>query len=230
VEPRTTHPHGIEPGLTPDKRREMKQRFADAGVTLWGLGSVCEFHSPDPAEVARQVKTCGDFVRLAADLGAKGVKVRPNNLPDSVPAEKTLVQIGRALAECGRIAADHGIEIWLEVHGNKTCLPGNIHTIMSNCRHPAVGICWNCNQSDREPDGTITKPFELLSPWLKSCHITDLWSDYPWADLFSLLKRVKYDRFTLCEYSKSMDPEAGVEFLKKYRARWEELARSAYLP
>jgi len=224
VEARTTHPHGIEPDMTPERRREVKQMFADSGVALWGLGSVCEFHSPDPAEVARQVRTCGEFVRLAADLGCKGVKVRPNSLPDAVPAEKTLAQIGKALEECGRFATDHGIEIWLEVHGNKTCLPGNIRAIMDNCRHPSVGVCWNSNDSDREPDGSIAKSFELLRPWLKSCHITDLWSKYPWTELFSLLKRANYDRFTLCEYSRSMDPGAGEEFLAKYRARWLELA------
>jgi len=224
VEPRTTHPHGVEPSLSADRRREVRNRFADSGVTLWGLGSVCEFHSPDPGEVARNVESCRDFVSLAADLGAKGVKVRPNGLPDGVPPEKTLEQIGRALAECGKLAADRGIEIWLEVHGNKTSLPDNIHAIMRACGHPSVGICWNSNATDRDPDGTIRRPFELLKPWLKSCHITDLDNDYPWKELFPLLKGAGYDRFTLCEYGKSMSPAEGLEYLKKYRARWLELA------
>lgn len=223
VEPRTTHPHGIEPRLSPAERRDVKARFSDAGVALWGLGSVCEFHSSDPGELLRHIDACREFVQLAADLGARGVKVRPNALPAGVPPEKTLGQIGRSLAECGRIAADHGVEIWLEVHGPETSLPDNIHRIMRACGHPAVGICWNSNQTDRDPDGSVTRPFETLEPYLRSCHITDLESDYPWRELFSLLKRAHYDRFTLCEYPKSMDPESGVEFLKRYRARWLEL-------
>src|SRR3954447_24994798 len=53
VELRTTHRHGVEPTMSADARREVRQRFADAGVDIWGCGAVCEFHSPDP-QVVRQ--------------------------------------------------------------------------------------------------------------------------------------------------------------------------------
>src|SRR5438093_8502517 len=32
VELRTTHKHGVEPALTKDHRKEVRQRFADAGI------------------------------------------------------------------------------------------------------------------------------------------------------------------------------------------------------
>src|SRR5688572_18752860 len=41
VELRTTHAHGVEPSLSADQRAEVRKRFEDAGVVLWGLGSVC---------------------------------------------------------------------------------------------------------------------------------------------------------------------------------------------
>src|SRR2546425_8845204 len=43
---------------------------------------------------------------------ARGVKVRPNGIPKDAPLDKTLEQIGKALAECGKIGADSGVEIW----------------------------------------------------------------------------------------------------------------------
>src|SRR5262249_37528405 len=92
VELRTTHKHGVEPTLFKDERKEVRQRFADAGVELWGCGTVCEFHAPDPATVQKNIDTCKEFVQLAADVGGKGVKVRPNGLPKGVPEEKTLEQ------------------------------------------------------------------------------------------------------------------------------------------
>src|SRR3989442_723134 len=78
VELRTTHKHGVEPNLSKDRRKEVRQRFADAGIECWGCGSVCEFHSPDPAVVRKNVETCKEFVLLAAEIGGRGVKVRPN--------------------------------------------------------------------------------------------------------------------------------------------------------
>ena len=47
----------------------------------------------------------GLFVQLVADIGGKGVKVRPNGLPAEVPVPRTLAQIGGALAACGNAAA-----------------------------------------------------------------------------------------------------------------------------
>src|SRR5947209_20463123 len=44
VECRTTHKHGVEPSLSASQRADVKKQFADAGVVLWGCGSVCEVH------------------------------------------------------------------------------------------------------------------------------------------------------------------------------------------
>lgn len=225
VELRTTHKHGVEPSLGGQARREVKKKFADAGVGLWGLGSVCEFHSPDPAVVRKNVQTCKEFVQLAADLGAKGVKVRPNGLPKEVPAARTLEQIGKALVECGKAAADAGVEIWVEVHGGGTSEPAAMKAIMEACGHKRVGVCWNSNAQDVK-QGSVAESFALLRPWLKSCHINDLGGAYPYRELFRLMRETGYDRVTLCEVGRSYpDPAAGEEFLRKYKATWAELAR-----
>ena len=223
VEFRTTHKHGVEPALSAEQRRDVKQRCADAGVLVWGLGTTCEFHSPDPATVKKNIATCGEFVKLAADLGARGVKVRPNGLPKEVQPEKTLAQIGAALLECGKAAAAHGVQIWLEVHGAATAEPAHIRAIMDACPHPAVGVCWNSNASDVK-DGSVKPSFELLKDRIRSCHINDLGSKYPYGELFGLFRAGGYDGFTLCEYGKTLPPAEGLEFMKKYRARWMELA------
>lgn len=230
VEARTTHKHGIERALSPSQRKEVKQRFADSGVVFWGCGSVCEFHSPNMSDVRKNIETCKRFVQLAADLGGKGVKVRPNGLPKNVPVEKTLEQIGTALIECGKAAADAGIEIWVEVHGGGTSLPANMKSIMQHCGHPAVGVTWNSNQTDLVKK-SVAAGFELLRPWIRSCHINDLYNDekgvYPYRELFALLRSIDYDRYTLIEVGKTMPTvESGIEYLKYYRALWHELSKA----
>ncbi|HET6575457.1 MAG TPA: TIM barrel protein [Fimbriiglobus sp.] len=222
VECRTTHKHGVEPTLSAARRRDVKKQFADSGVTFLSCGSVCEFQSADPAVVRKNVEDCKRFVGLVRDLGGKGVKVRPNGVAKGHTPEQACDQIGKALIDCGKAAADAGIEIWVEVHGRVTALPKNMRRIMDACGHPAVGACWNSNPTDLV-DGSLADGFELLAKHIKSCHINDLTSKYPYRDLFARLKGIGYDRYTLCEYGKSFDPKAGEKFLADYKARWEEL-------
>jgi hypothetical protein len=61
-----------------------------------------------------EVNLSKEYILLAEDVGATGVKVRPNGLPKDLPVEKTLKQIGRSLGEMGGFARDHGQVIRLE--------------------------------------------------------------------------------------------------------------------
>jgi sugar phosphate isomerase/epimerase len=225
VELRTTHKHGVEPSIPREKRTEVRQRFADAGITLWGLGTVCEFHATEASVVQKNIETCKAFLQLAHDLDAKGVKVRPNGLPKNVPEEKTLEQIGKALIPCAQTAADLGREVWVEVHGNGTSHPPHMRTIMEVCNHPNVGVTWNSNREDVQ-HGSVKPYFELLRPWIKSCHINALYSSYPYRELFGCLSQAGYDRVTLVEIPEKLEPTSGALLLRYYRALWTELCHS----
>ncbi len=229
VELRTTHAHKVEPSLSREQRRDVKKQFEDSGIRLWSFGSICEFESPEPGTVKAQIESCKAFCQLAADMGAKGVKVRPNGLPKGVETEKTLEQIGKALQECGQAADEHGVEIWVEVHGNGTQIPSNMRRIIDHCGHPKVGICWNSNPTDVK-DGSIKESFELLKKDIRSCHINELWSDYPYRELFAGLRSIGYDRVTFMEVAGvpeeagAKEPVAAIRFMRYYRALWSELA------
>ena len=243
VELRTTHQHGVEPSISKERRAEVRKRFEGSRVRLVSLGSICEYESPDPNVVKRNIEETRRFCELAHDLGCMGVKVRPNGFPPGSDHTKVLEQIGRALHQCGEIAQDQGVEIWLEVHGEETERPPNIRRIMEVCNHPSVGICWNSNDNDIV-EGSVKPSFELLKPWLRSCHINELWrtpspwraSDddqstqtatagfpqwkkvYPWRELFALFRSAGYDRYTFAEIPASCEP---LRLMRYYRALWE---------
>ena len=221
VELRTGHKHGVEPGISETERQRVKTRFEKSKVRLISFGTTCEFHSPDAAERQKQVETAKQFVTLAHDTGAWGVKVRPNGLPNGVPKETTISNIATGLREVGQFGQGYGVEIWLEVHGGPTQVPEVAAEIMRATKHPNVGLCWNSNPTD-VANGSVKASFDLLRPWLKSCHINELVSGYPYRELFALMKKSGYDRWTLCEAAESKEPE---RFLRFYRALWMELNR-----
>ena len=221
VELRTTHAHGVEVALSAAARAEVKQRFDDSCVDIAGLGSAFEYDAVDPDEVRRNIEGTKEYTKLAADVGAPGVKVRPNRLhvDEGVPKEKTLEQIGLALRECGEFARHLGIEIRLEVHGRDTCLVPNVRTILDAADHENVLVCWNSNPTDRDEAGSIDANYALVHDSIRLAHITNLEDpQYPWRRLFELLAADGYEGFTLAEIGQpSGEPE---RFMKYSRALW----------
>lgn len=222
VELRTTHKHGVEPGLGRVERDKVRERFARTPVRLVCLGSTAEYHSPDAAVRRKHIEDTKAFVDLARDTGALGVKVRPNAFPQGVSREQTIENIAVSLKECGSYAQVRGVEIWLEVHGRETQAPPVCAAIMKATDHLAVGLCWNSNPTDLV-NGSVRDSFRMLRPWVKHCHINELANPmYPWRELFTLFRETGYNRYTMMEVAESPEPE---RFLRWYRALWRELNR-----
>lgn len=220
VELRSGHKHGVEPTLSADDRKRVAAQFMDSGVELVGLGSACEYHSPDPEVVKKNIDQTKDFIKLCHDCGGSGVKVRPNALPKDVPVQKTLEQIGKALNQVAEFGAGYGVAIRLEVHGPGTSKLEHIKTIMDVASHPGATVCWNCNPTDL--DGAGLEPnFNLVKDRLGTIHIHDLVSNYPWGQLFGLLKSANFDGWTLLEEgSPTADP---IRVMRYYRLLWERM-------
>ena len=102
VELRTEHAHGVETHLNNQQRLEVKKRFDDSPVTLVGLGTNFDFHHVDQNRLQKNIEGAKKHIQLSHDVGGSGIKVKPNALPNSVKAEKTIEQIGNALNDLGR--------------------------------------------------------------------------------------------------------------------------------
>jgi sugar phosphate isomerase/epimerase len=217
VELRTTHAHKVEVNLSKEQRAEVRKRFADSKVQLMGLGSIFDYHTPDPAKLRKDIAATKEYILLAEDVGATGVKVRPNGLPKEVPQEKTLDQIGHSLHEVGDFARDHGQVIRLEVHGKDTSLPPNIMRILDVANHPSVGACWNSNATDLSGQGWDYN-FNLLKDKIFSVHMGDLFDEnYPYRKLLTRLNEIGFTGFCLAEIPASTDPQ---RVMKYYRGLW----------
>ena len=217
VELRTGHAHGVEVGLSPARRAEVRKRFADSPVQLAGLGSAFEYHAADPAEVRRNIEGTKAYVRLAHDVGAPGVKVRPNGIPKGETPESAIDRMGRGLREVADDADDFGVQIRVEVHGGSTQEFPTFARIIAAADHPNVYVCWNSNPTD-VVDGSIRANFASVAPKIREVHLRDLIDEaYPWVELFALLATINFDGFTLAEIPESPDPD---RVLRYFRALW----------
>jgi len=214
VELRTTHAHGVEVTLSKDQRAEVRKRFEDSRVRLMGLGSAFEYQTPDAVKLRKDIEATKEYIVLAHDVGASGVKVRPNGLPGEVPKEKTLEQIGKSLRELGEFADGYGQVIRLEVHGAGTSLLPNIKTIIDVADRKNVGVCWNSNQTDLDGQG-FDYNFDLVKNRIFSVHMRDLFlEEYPFRKLLTGLNATGFSGFCLAEIPESNDP---VRVMKYFR-------------
>jgi len=226
VELRTEHAHGVEATLTEAQRREVKKRFADSPVTLVGLGTNFAFHYPESDRVEKEIEGAKQYIKLAYDCGASGVKVKPNDLPKGVPYEKTIEQIGRSLNELGKFAAEYNQQVRLEVHGSCSLLP-TIKAIMDVATHPSVGVCWNCNGQDLEGEG-LAYNFRLVrSRFGDTAHVRELdLGDYPYQELINLMVATDYTGWVLLEARTK--PEDRVKALAEQREVFERMVAAAH--
>lgn len=215
VELRTTHAHGVEVTLTPSQRADVKKRFIDSPLETISLASAFQYHSPDQAELKKNIEGTKEYILLARDVGATGIRVFPNAFPNGADREKTMEQIGKALAEVGSYANSYGIEIRVCVHGQGTNSVAVIKKIIDYSQSPYVYVNWNCDASDTEGEG-LAYHFNSVKDRIKGVHMHDLHDpSYPYRQLFKLLSDSGYSGYCNAEVGRvSCEP---VEFMKCYR-------------
>jgi len=213
VELRTQHAHGVETNLNAAQRAEVKKRFADSPVTCVGYGSNFEYHSPDPAKLRENIAQTKEYIKLCKDIGATGIKVKPNTLPAEVPREKTIAQIAASLDEVGKFAQDYGQLIRVEVHGPITAELTNMKAIFDQVTEPNVKICWNSNMQDLSAPG-LEENFNMVKKWIgDTVHVRGFNIDnYPHQELFNLFAGINYNGWILLEASHEVpDRVAGMK-------------------
>lgn len=224
VELRVEHAHNVMPERSKAERLEVKKKFADSPVELIGLGTNQQYDYPDQAKLKASIERTKEFIRLSADVGGSGVKVKPNGLHADVPVEKTLAQIGAALNELAAYAKDFGQQIRLEVHGEKTQELPNIKQIMESANHSNARICWNCNKEDLIGDG-FQQNFDLVKKWFgDTVHVRELdRTDYPYKELLSNLAKMNYKGWVLLECH--TNPEDKVKSMMEQRAVFDRMVK-----
>jgi sugar phosphate isomerase/epimerase len=227
VELRVEHAHNVSPALSPKERAEVRKRFEASPVDVIGMGTNFEFHSPKPEEVKKNIEGAKEYIKLSHDIGASGVKVKPNALPKEVEKEKTLAQIAKALAGLGDHAMGFGQEIRLEVHGGVTDL-GDIATITKAAARDNVRVCWNSNQKDTEGEG-IEANFAKVKEYLG--HTTHIRGakvpGYPWDKLAKLMVDADYEGWILLEAGGKRPDGDAAAILAEQRDAFMQLVMDA---
>jgi hypothetical protein len=217
--------HGVEPDIDASRRREVKRVFAGSPVQLIGIASGVRFDAPHKPELAAAIESGKAHVKLAADVGASGVRVFPNDFHPNVPQRETIEQIARALNELGRFAADYGQKIRMENHGRAGRL-ATLAEIFKQVEPRNVVIKLNGDARDAE-GGSFAANLALVKDRLgDTLHMHNL-SDakFPYQLQFDLLARQRWQGWCLVERSDKVADR--VQALIEERILFEKMVSEA---
>lgn len=214
AELRTTHKHGVEVSLSKQQRSEVKKRFEDSPLEAISLASAFSYHHADPQVLRDNIEGTKEYLQLAADVGAIGIRVFPNAFPEGVSREKTMEQIGKSLAEVGEFGHSLGVDVRVCVHGKGTADVPVIRQILDHADSEHVYVNWNCNMNDFAGEG-LEKNFNMLRDRIRGVHMHELFSEYPYREFLTLLRGSGYTGYCNAEIDQSCDP---IPLMHYYRA------------
>lgn len=213
AELRTTHKHGVEVTLTKQQRAEVKKRFEDSPMEAISLASAFRYHYADLKELKDNIEGTKEYLQLAADVGAIGIRVFPNEFPEGVSREKTLEQIGKSLGEVGDFGHNLGVDVRVCVHGKGTDEVPVIKQILDYSGSEHVYVNWNCSENDVKGKG-LKYNFESIKDKIRGIHMHELTSDYPYREFLKLLRESGYDGYCNAEIDASCEP---IRLMNYYR-------------
>jgi sugar phosphate isomerase/epimerase len=222
LELRVDHAHKVETNLTAAQRAEVKKRFADSPVECVGYGANFEYHSPDPKKVRQNIDQTKEYIKLCKDIGATGIKVKPNGIPAEVSREKTIAQIAASLNECGKFAQDYGQLVRVECHGNVSQEIPNMKAIFDQVTEKNVKMCWNCNDQDLLNPGLEANFNSVKKYFGDTVHVRELnVGNYPYQQLFDLFNAMNYKGWILLEAR--TEPKDRIAAMKEQLALFNQM-------
>jgi len=210
------HAHGVEADIDQATRDEVRRKCEVAGVAIAGLSSGCAYDAVDRDELDQNIAHTKKLLDLCADLGAGGVKVFGNkaHVDEGVPIEATIAQIGEALAELSDYAAERGVEVRFEMHGDFTS--AEVCNEIMERAGGGEGICliYNCNNAhDVDENGSVATSYRAVAKHVRHVHIHDLADPaFPYLELIQLLAADRYQGWCSSEMQDSPDRERVLQF------------------
>jgi fatty-acyl-CoA synthase len=240
------HRHGLELDSPPEARRRARQYAADHGVAISCIAISARFARATPEERADAVEQVRWYAALAADLGAKVIRVFGGNLPEGYTMVGLRPYTAEALGRAAAAAAPYGVTPCLEVHDQHNH-PEDVAWIVEHAGHPNVGVVWHPAHHLRLGI-SVDEAFSRIGPWVRHLHLQE-WpkggtapgarpgfipigeGDGHIARVFELLARAGFDGYAANEWiirqHTELDPDVYLPQAARHLHAWRSAAEQA---
>ena len=154
----------------------MKKQFADSGRRVLGLRQRLRVPLRRSRGRQEEHRDCKQFVDLVQGPRRQGRQGPAQRRAQGVTREKTFEQIGKALTSAARPPRTPASKSGSRSTGRHASAHEHARPSWKPAGTSPSALTWNSNPTDVE-NGSVTESFELLKPWIRSCHINDLEND-----------------------------------------------------
>ena len=181
------HKHGISSQSTAAERKRARTMFRDGGVEIPCVATSVQMATPDQAKHREHITAAKANLDLAADLGAKVVRIFAGGGREVLTAEAA-DQVAAAFDEVGEYAKKSGVCPMLECAHDIIKGAAEAGEVIRRVTTKNFGALWNTSEMD-----DVT--FDTLRPRLRHFHVHDEVLDPANSNILTIARRMKTIHF-----------------------------------
>lgn len=209
--------HGIVdtaeiPELHKANRFDTAAKLRDAGLDICCVGTSASFHTEDA--MARFGKELAYSIDLCGDLRIPFLRVFGNNVTGDEQA--VIARVAAGLRETCRMAAQQGVTVLLEVHGDFNTAQ-RLLPVAEQVQADNFGLIWDVAHSDRACGDDFLPFYRAIRPLIRHVHMKDHirggglcpvgQGDIPLEAILRTLQADGYDGYYELEWEKKWHPQ-----------------------
>lgn len=209
---------GKLPGFSSEELPKTNEILQSQGVKIIGFGTSCAFH--DPKKLSAVMTEGMEAIEVASRVGARFIRVFGNKIPvEGLDAGVARIVFG--IGELCEFAADKGLDVLLEVHGDFNSRETLCRVFEGLCKKKNFGVIWDIMHSDRVYGDDIDTDgfYDFLFPFVKHVHVKDYLrgtppkltlpgeGDIPIVPIVNRLCNDGYDGYFSFEWERKWHPE-----------------------
>lgn len=157
--------------LQPENLPEFHRLLRQHQLSVVGFGTSYSFH--DPAKLQDNLAGAKKTIDILSQAGIPAVRVFGNNIPDLAKRDQTVRQVADAISELADYAQPRNVLVNIEIHGDFNTLETVAPLVAAFADHPATGILWDIEHSDKTCGDDFLPFYRLIQPCLRHVHVKD---------------------------------------------------------
>ncbi len=207
------------PEFQPSARGDTRKQIDDHHILIPCVGTSACFHSREITERQRNLDAALRMAELAAELGARSIRVFGDRVQSGCLREESVTWIADSLCQLAERLRPAKVGVWLETHGD-FATAAEVSEILDQIDEGSIGVIWDPANAFAQI-GEEPLISARMTTRIRHVHLKDLRrnaqgtpqyvptgeGDFPFTTMFESLALINYQGFISFEWEKHWHPE-----------------------